>query len=45
MFDLYRAGRNQDGARRELEEFIAADPKSPYAPAVKKKMEELKPKP
>ena len=45
MFDLYRAGRDQDAARRELEEFIAADPKSPYAPAAKKKMEELKSNP
>ena len=42
MFDLYNARRDKDAAVRELDEFIKADPESPYIGAVKRKMEALK---
>lgn len=42
MVDLYLAERDRDNAIRELEDFAKADPESPYLPAVRKKLEDLK---
>jgi Tfp pilus assembly protein PilF len=42
MVDLYRQANDKQAALRELEEFMKADPKSPYMQQVKQAMEDLK---
>ena len=42
MVDLYSAAHDRTGALRELEEYAKADPNSPYMPAVKKRINDLK---